>query len=60
MDGMVEYLIKDTLFGPPPVVVEAVEAVEAVVEKLCRNYHLHGSNLHIVIDPRLFTSRWRK
>ena len=42
------------LWVPPPA------AADVVVEQLCRNFHLHSSNLHIVILPRLMTSRWRK
>ena len=33
-------------------------AVDVVVEQLCRNFHLYFSNLHVVILPRLMTSRW--
>ena len=31
-----------------------------MVDQLCRNFHLHSTNLHVVILPRLMTSRWRK
>ena len=40
--------------------VPSPAAPDAAVEQLCRNYQLHEGNLHIVIVPRLFTSRWRK
>ena len=42
------------LWVPPPA------AADVVVEQLCRNFHLYSSNLHVVILPRLMTSKWRK
>ena len=42
------------LWFPPPAVAGVV------VEQLCRNFHLYSSNLHVVILPRLMTSKWRK
>ena len=40
--------------APPPA------ATDAAVEQLCRNFHLYSSNLHVLIVPRLMTSRLRK
>ena len=34
--------------------------MDAALEQLCRNFHLHDGNCHIVCLPRLMTSRWRK
>ena len=42
------------LWTPPPA------ASDAALEQLCRNFHLHHCNFHIVCIPRLMTSRWRK
>ena len=35
-------------------------AVDAAADQLCKKYQVHESNLHIIIVPRLLTSRWRK
>ena len=35
-------------------------AADAMVEQLCRNFHLYSFNLHVVILPWLMTSRWGK
>ena len=42
------------LWTPPPA------ASDAALEQLCRNFHLHHCNFHIVCIPRLMTSRWRR
>ena len=42
------------LWTPPPA------ASDAALEQLCRNFHLHHCNFHIVCIPRLMTTRWRK
>ena len=42
------------LWTPPPA------ASDAALEQICRNFHLHHCNFHIVCIPRLMTSRWRK
>ena len=33
---------------------------DAAIEQLCRNFHLHKDNSHVVCLSRLMTSRWRK
>ena len=35
-------------------------AAQAVVEQLCRNYHLRENSLHVVCIPCLMTFLWRK
>ena len=34
--------------------------MDASLEQLCRNFHLHNRNCHIVCLPCLMTSRWRE
>ena len=38
----------------------APAAADAAIEQLCRNFHLHENNSHVVCLPRMMTSRWRK
>ena len=48
-------LVKGNYLWVPP-----LASTDAAVEKLCRNFHLHEDSCHIVLIPRLLTSRWEK